>query len=554
VRASSTYEDFALRIEQVADGRLAARVLRSPYGACAPVPFEPPLPGCSPSEILRSLEGAVLAEGASAEPARQLAPVAGGPRRFTPEQVGQALFESLFADAVRQNLLSSLALLEGRGQAGLRLRLIVAPELADAVGVWPWELLYRFETRDFLGRSIRTPIVRQLEVQRPALTPTPIRTLRILVVLSDPSDVPGLKVEREKELIETALGGASGIDLRFLEPPTIEALRRSVRGAPFDALHFVGHGALDSLGHGRVSFEREDGSAHPVSGTVLADTLKTFDQTVRFVFLNACQTAVMPRDAAGHDPYRGAASALVMAGVPAVVAMQFPITDRAALAFSAAFYRALAAGDPVEGAVAEGRMAILHDRQESWEWATPVLFLGVPHGQLFEVAGEGGGAGERQQRSVTPAAVPETATLAAGLELFEKLRYERAAAEFDRVRSSRPDDPAAYYYLALARLQGTRPRSARLDVVRKIESDLETALDLAQSATPAHVYFLQALIKHDFYRLKGLVIRPPSVEELLVEAQASPADPVELERLLNHVPTPPNPVRAAIEARRLAGE
>ena len=47
-----------------------------------------------------------------------------------------------------------------------------------------------------------------------------------------------------------------------------------------------------------------------------------------------------------------------MGGMPAVVAMRGPVPDIAAVAFSRTFYQRLAAGDPIEAAVTEGRLAI----------------------------------------------------------------------------------------------------------------------------------------------------------------------------------------------------
>ena len=57
-------------------------------------------------------------------------------------------------------------------------------------------------------------------------------------------------------------------------------------------------------------------------------------------------------------PYAGAAS-LVHQGIPAVVAMQFEISDDAAIAFSRTLHEAIAYGWPVDTAVAEARRAIL---------------------------------------------------------------------------------------------------------------------------------------------------------------------------------------------------
>src|SRR5262249_3418089 len=67
-----------------------------------------------------------------------------------------------------------------------------------------------------------------------------------------------------------------------------------------------------------------------------------------------------------------------------VIGMQFEITDRAARLFASEFYTMIAEGKPVDAAVAEARLAIYAD-QNDVEWATPVLFLRVANGQLFDV-------------------------------------------------------------------------------------------------------------------------------------------------------------------------
>ena len=82
------------------------------------------------------------------------------------------------------------------------------------------------------------------------------------------------------------------------------------------------------------------------------------------------------------DPYGGMAQGLVLQGATAVVAMQFPITDPAAVMFTGKFYGALAAGLPVDQAVSYARKA-LHAKFRS-EWATPVLFMRSPDGNIFQ--------------------------------------------------------------------------------------------------------------------------------------------------------------------------
>ena len=83
-------------------------------------------------------------------------------------------------------------------------------------------------------------------------------------------------------------------------------------------------------------------------------------------------------------PTRSAAwpSGLVQQDCTAVVAMQFPISDGAATAFTGEFYAALADGMPVDQAVTSARKGLLAGYAS--EWATPVLYLNAPDGQVFE--------------------------------------------------------------------------------------------------------------------------------------------------------------------------
>jgi hypothetical protein len=76
------------------------------------------------------------------------------------------------------------------------------------------------------------------------------------------------------------------------------------------------------------------------------------------------------------------AQGLVKHDCTAVVAMQFPISDNAAVEFTGEFYGALADGLPVDQAATSGRKALLADYPT--EWATPVLFLRAPDGRVFD--------------------------------------------------------------------------------------------------------------------------------------------------------------------------
>ncbi|HEX9782153.1 MAG TPA: CHAT domain-containing protein, partial [Opitutaceae bacterium] len=80
----------------------------------------------------------------------------------------------------------------------------------------------------------------------------------------------------------------------------------------------------------------------------------------------------------------GAAQALVRQQIPAVIAMQFEISDEAAASFAHGFYRAIAEALPVDVALVEARKAMFADGHLV-EWGTSVLYTLSPDGHLFDV-------------------------------------------------------------------------------------------------------------------------------------------------------------------------
>ena len=138
--------------------------------------------------------------------------------------------------------------------------------------------------------------------------------------------------------------------------------------------------------------------------TVTAKDLAVFLHdlpALQLAVLNSCEGS----RSGTMRPFAGTAQTLVrQARLPAVVAMQFEITDTAATDFARGFYSAIGAGFPVNAAVAEGRREILA-RGNRLEWGTPSLFMRSPDGRLFDLP-EG-------ERAITPAAV-ELGAIATG--------------------------------------------------------------------------------------------------------------------------------------------
>ena len=366
---SRAYQNFDLLIEQ--DGSTyRARVTQCPLAVSPAVTFLMPF-----SEM--ELELVLL----------KLDPGRSGMRRSaasTHAQVmmdfGGALFEAVFREDVALAWAQSQEMVRRDGQ-GLRLRLRLAD--APSAARLPWELLYDRRSNLFPAQSDRSPVVRFLEVP---YVPRPLSVdgaLRVLAVLSSPTDLDDLDVDREWRLLNDSLGPQMDVDairLDRLPAATLPALADWLARHEVHVLHFVGHGQFDErLQDGVLLLCDRYGRSDPVSASVLGPHLRDHDP-LRLIVLNACQSAL----ADVHDPFAGVAQGLVQQDAAAVVAMQFPISDGAAARFSDAFYGSLGDGTPVDQAVTTGRKALIGEFPT--EWATPVLFMRSPDGRIFEHA------------------------------------------------------------------------------------------------------------------------------------------------------------------------
>ncbi len=334
--------DLDLLIERSGDD-YRARVLRSPAGDGQFVTFTRPF-----SDL--ELENFILKIGKSRVRTRRVesAPVAAA------KQFGGQLFAAIFGGQVGECLRRSA---DRAQDADATLRLSDCPELADL----PWEFLYDADDDWFLALSGSTPLVRYVQL---AAQPRPLRVtlpLRVLVIRSEPDDCPELDLDAEWAQVRAALGGlldSGAITVTDLATPTLSELRRVLLAGQFHVLHYMGHGAFGPEAGGTLLFTDLAGHSVPVTGERLSVILR--DHTsLRLAILNACEAG---RTDPG-DPFGGVADTLVRRGIPAVIAMQFEVSDSAAIEFAPALYGALAAGRPVDEAVAEARKRLRPGRR-----------------------------------------------------------------------------------------------------------------------------------------------------------------------------------------------
>lgn len=289
------------------------------------------------------------------------------PENLSARDLGRRLFEMVFAGPVLDAWRASDAV--ARNDLLLRLRLEDDPRLLSL----PWELLFDSRQGSFI--AIEKRFVRTLDLLAKAKPLSGWPSLRVLAVLSCPPNVEPLEIEREWNVLQETLG--RGVKLRRVEP-RLDEVDRALRSGKWHVLHFVGHGGMDEKG-GYLVLEGRQGDArhvdHLYAGTFLSHP------SLRLVALNACECARPGQS----DAFSGVAHALVRSGVPAVVAMQQPISDRVAIEFSRAFYGGIARNATVGAALQRARKDLFRD--EEAEWAVPVLYLNGPDDRLLRSIG-----------------------------------------------------------------------------------------------------------------------------------------------------------------------
>ena len=301
--------------------------------------------------------------------------------------------------------------------------MIQHPKLAQI----PWEFCYfpQPEGEDsydnFLVLNPRYSMVRyepldssQLEIKKENQ-----ESLHLLAVTADP--IRKLDLEMEQEVIEKALQefDVKGINLNwnFINNSTVDDLISELHKKA-DLFHFAGHGIFtdkdvsnsreqarvvikevefnslqqdqvrflstspeieDSRGIGNLVLlnKKTEGAYELFPANELAIHLQ--QAGVRVAVLGACETG--RRD--GVSPWTGIAPAVMKQGIPAVLAMQYKVSDIEAIAFSKRFYTVLAAGLTLDEAVSLGRREMYNESKQGYEWAIPVLYMRSPDGIVF---------------------------------------------------------------------------------------------------------------------------------------------------------------------------
>ena len=269
-------------------------------------------------------------------------------------------------------------------RGGLRLRLRVEDA---ALARLPWELLYSRRDDSFLATDAATAVVRYVELQRPIRQLETGFPVRMLVVMPQAEDLDAAAERRTLEEATADLVDGGRLEVTWLDGCVpIGRVSDALLEEPHHVLHFVGHGGFEDE-QAYLLLDHLGGGTAPAGHEEFASLLRNHP-TMKLVVLNSCQGA----ETSSTRPLVGMAPELVKCGVPAVVAMKYPLYDRQAVLFAREFYRCLFQGHDrgrVEVAVSHARNRLAGSFPGDRVLATPVLFTRAPEGVLFSFLGRG---------------------------------------------------------------------------------------------------------------------------------------------------------------------
>lgn len=292
----------------------------------------------------------------------------GAPMPDLAARVGQRLWQALTDDrAVAGLLTTDLANAQARSQ---RLDIVVQTNPQGApLARLPWELLH--DERGFLLQQGAVTLTRHIQFDRATPRLKVTGPVRVLLIEARPVGVPPLPTGREYGLLEKVIGSLRGperVTLERLHPPTCEALVNRLADADdVHVIHFDGHGGFDGRGSFLV-FENAYCERDDVDAARFAAALA--GKKVKLVYASACQTAAT----GPASIFTGLGPGLLVAGVPAIVSMQFSVGVNAAEKFLERFYRSVGQGKPLADCLADARQ-LLFNPIFGHAWATPVLYL-----------------------------------------------------------------------------------------------------------------------------------------------------------------------------------
>lgn len=313
---------------------------------------------------------------------------------------GQQLFRWFFSDATLSRHWTKIR----NEHSHRRIRLFL-DENAPELHVWPWEALCEppadGQPAHQIAADPNTPFSRFLPSDAALIKPLSHRPLRMLVVAPKQANFdeqfkrdqkvyridPEGELDALKEKLKPLIAQGQLEEPELLRAPcslanivsALSEARAANKG--YHILHLITHGYYGE-GGASLLLANQDNQVFPEVDQDIAAQLSPFvcddENGLRLIFLASCDSAKRSPANAFH----GLAPKLVIAGVPAVIAMQGWIDKTMVSEFAAKFYEQLLRHGQVDQATNEARQVVMAARRFSS--VIPVLFLRLKDGKLME--------------------------------------------------------------------------------------------------------------------------------------------------------------------------
>jgi hypothetical protein len=285
-------------------------------------------------------------------------------------EFGGFLFQSVFDGEVKKTWKTALETIPF-GESLLISLNLEAQELEQL----PWEFLrdpdQKNHAKSGFCMKLTTPVVRSAGMPHKRVNPIS-PPLHIVLIASLPFYETKINLQEEIDLVREQLRDLEEKGMvRITEVKGEDTVNQLLDLTQDDIhiLHFLGHGA-----EGGLLVEGKHGDARELVDTSLADIVGLIP-SLQLVILNTCLSSV-PAENIGRDSL---ALSVAKAGVPAVIGMQFEISDHASHHLSRNLYNSIVREKGILEALTRARVSIRASlssrRMENIEWGTPVLYL-----------------------------------------------------------------------------------------------------------------------------------------------------------------------------------
>lgn len=303
--------------------------------------------------------------------------------------LGELLFYSIFDSTLCHDFLTVYDQVVRQNQNLLRIELDVDEKRIPVVAALPWEFLCLPEKLNkgtiWFATHPNLVFSRRRQLWQPA-RPIQLKAgekLKIGLAVASPQDLPRIIYQPvQEELEKLAKEQPDRIEiLPIVEQANPSKINQFLEKNQPHIFHFIGHGRFLPDQHSQIALTNLVNKCQWVDAEDFADYLNAHYPSV--LVLQACEGAMQ----SSSQVFASVANRIVNQNIPVVVAMQYEVSNATACTFALEIYQRLGNGDSVDIAVQKARrQVVLSTNYKQRDFATPVLFMNVQNGYLFERA------------------------------------------------------------------------------------------------------------------------------------------------------------------------